>query len=505
MPVQPPRVMVSAMFTAPGVTMKSLKLLLAVAAFAVLALPAVASAATISYDSSGALNYQADSGERNYFGFYKEGSRLAVSDSGASSINYPAGVCEPGWVSYVVVCDMPTAIKASLDDQNDIADGSKEITIPQTFDGGAGPDTLRHDAFAPNSITLRGGPGDDKVTGGAGPDVLEGGDGVDELTGRDSADQIYAGPGNDKLLGDAVNVDRAADVLDGGDGVDTIEGDWSKNLDEKERLNVTLGGGADDGRPGENDDLRSVEKVVTNSAGTYSGSEGADDIDINQVTESSTVNGNGGDDRLDLSDADDTIDGGAGVDRIEGGYGNDTITGGPGADALFGDEPQGECSYIYCKPPSGNDTINARDGEADTVDCGVGPADVANVDAIDNVQGCETVNREADDNNGPIATEMTAKFGKVKLRKALKSGVPVTITGPGPGKVTLKARRGKKVVATGSGKVSAQGVAKLKLKFNKAGKKALKRAKSAKLTVDVTFKPAGGDAVTGQTKLTLKR
>lgn len=491
--------------------MKSLKLLLAVAAFAVLALPAVANAATISYDSSGALNYQAGSGERNYFGFYNDGGRLAVSDSGAASINYPAGVCEPGWVSYVVVCDMPTAINASLDDQNDIADGSKEITIPQTLDGGAGPDTLRHDAFAPNAITLRGGPGDDSVTGGAGPDVLEGGDGVDTITGRDSADRIHAGPGNDKLLGDAVNVNRAGDVLDGGDGFDTVEGDWSKNLDEKERLNVTLGGGADDGRPGEGDDLRSVEKVVTNNAGNYSGSEGADDIDINQVTEASTVNGNGGDDRLDLSDADDTINGGAGVDRIEGGYGNDTISGGPGADQLFGDEPQGECSYIYCKPPSGNDTIDARDGEADTVDCGVGPADVANVDAIDNVQGCETVNRggsndNGGDNNGPgDQIALAVKFAKVKLAKALKSGVTVKVQTPGPGKVKVTARRGKKVVASGSGKARDDGSASVKLKFNKAGKKALKRARSAKLTVDVTYTPASGSPVKSRATLKLKR
>jgi Ca2+-binding RTX toxin-like protein len=490
---------------------KTLKLIIALAALVVIALPAAANAATISYDSSGGLDYQAAPGEKNYFGFYKEGGRLAVSDSGAGSINYPAGTCEPGWVSYVVVCDMPTSISASLDDRDDIADGSKEITIPQSFDGGAGPDTLRHDAFAPNPITLSGGPGDDKVTGGAGPDVLNGGDGVDELTGRDSADQLYAGPGNDKLLGDSVNVDRAADVLDGGEGFDSIEGDWSKNLDEKETLNVTLAGGADDGRPGEGDDLRGVEKVVTNSPGNYSGSEAADDIDINQVTAPSTVRGNGGDDRLDLSDADDTIDGGAGVDRIEGGYGNDTITGGPGADALFGDEPQGECSYIYCKPPSGNDTINARDGEADTVDCGVGPGDVANVDAIDNVQGCETVNREGtgpngpDGPDGPIASALTVKFGKVKLAKALKSGVAVKVTAPGAGKVTLKAKRGSKVVATGTGKARANGAASLKLKFNKAGKKALKRAKSAKLTVDVVYKPASGDAVKGQTKLTLKR
>jgi hypothetical protein len=83
--------------------------------------------------------------------------------------------------------------------------------------------------------------------------------------------------------------------------------------------------------------------------------------------------------------------------------------------------------------------------------------------------------------------------------------VPVKVTGPAGGKVTLKARRGKKVVATASGTANASGVASLKLKFNKAGKKALRRAKSARLTVDVVYKPAGGETVKGQTRLTLKR
>jgi Ca2+-binding RTX toxin-like protein len=498
---------------------KALKLLIALAALLVVALPAAANAATISYDGSGALNYSAGPGEKNFFGTYNEGGRVAISDSGGGNISFPAGSCEQGWISYVVVCDVPTAMNVSLGDGADIANGDDEFDFAQSIDGGAGADTLRHDAFSPKPITLSGGEGDDIVTGGAGPDVLNGGGGVDEITGRDSTDQLNGGPGDDKLLGDSVNVDPAADVIDGGDGFDTVAGDWGKNSDSRGPINITLAGGADDGRPGEGDDLRGVEHVVTNYNGTYTGSEGADDIDINQVTEASTVNGLGGNDRLDLSDANDTVDGGAGADHIEGGYGNDTITGGPGQDELNGDEPQGECSYIYCKPPAGNDTINARDGEVDQVDCGVGPGDVANVDAIDNVQGCETVNKSGsttgpggndngvpgDNGVGPNASALTVRIGKVKLAKALKSGVTVNVTTPGAGKVTLTAKRGSKVVATGSGQAGADGAAKLKLKFTKAGRKALKRARSAKLTVAVTYKPASGDAVKSQVKLTLKR
>jgi hypothetical protein len=41
----------------------------------------------------------------------------------------------------------------------------------------------------------------------------------------------------------------------------------------------------------------------------------------------------------------------------------------------------------------GNDTLNARDGARDRVDCGPGRRDVAVVDRRDRVKGCETVRR----------------------------------------------------------------------------------------------------------------
>jgi Ca2+-binding RTX toxin-like protein len=507
------------MFTAPGGTMKTLKLIIAVAALAVVALPAVANASTISYDGSGALVYQGGAGEKNFFSYYADSGGVAISDSGPSTIDYPTDHCQPGWISYVVVCDTPTAIHASLGDRDDSANANGEIDVPVTFDGGAGADTLRGDINSTRGVALLGGPGDDRITGGAGADTLDGGDGVDELTGRDSTDQLNGGPGDDKLLGDAVNVDPAADVIDGGAGFDTVEGEWRKTVDSRDPITVTLAGAADDGRPGEHDDLRGVEHVVTNIHGTYDGSEGADDIDINQVTVASTVRGNGGDDTLDLSDADDSIDGGAGNDHIEGGNGNDRIVGGPGADWIHGDEPGGECSYIYCKLPSGNDTIDVRDGEADQVSCGVG-TDTVLADAIDTVSNdCETINRtgtgtgtgggpangNGGDNGANDTSSLTIEFGAVKLRKALKSGVRVRFTAPAAGKVALVARRGSKVVATGSGTVRADGSAALTLKFSKAGRKALGRAKKASLTVDVLYQPSGGAAVQGQTKLTLKR
>ena len=60
-------------------------------------------------------------------------------------------------------------------------------------------------------------------------------------------------------------------------------------------------------------------------------------------------------------------------------------------------------------------------------------------------------------------------------------------------------------MASGSGKAGANGAASLKLKFNKAGRKALKKARSAKLRVQVIYTPKGGEPLAGTTSLTLKR
>src|SRR5262245_19121443 len=106
-------------------------------AFVTCALPVASSqAATISYDGSGALVYQAAPGEKNYLGYgiYDDGT-FYVSDSGASSLNYPAD-CVEGYVSYVAICPKPTAVNASLLDGDDIADGDE--SVPFTVDAGAG-------------------------------------------------------------------------------------------------------------------------------------------------------------------------------------------------------------------------------------------------------------------------------------------------------------------------------------------------------------------------------
>jgi hypothetical protein len=85
--------------------------------------------------------------------------------------------------------------------------------------GGAGNDSVSVAANVPIPVTLRGGPGDDKLTGGSAADKLTGGSGNDLLIGHADADLLYGGFGDDRLLGGAGD-----DRLLGGPGEDTLLG-----------------------------------------------------------------------------------------------------------------------------------------------------------------------------------------------------------------------------------------------------------------------------------------
>jgi Ca2+-binding RTX toxin-like protein len=94
------------------------------------------------------------------------------------------------------------------------------------INGNGGDDTLSLAATVPVPATLRGGPGDDRLTGGAGNDKLVGGPGADTLVGRGGNDSLFGGseddslsggPGDDRLFGGT-----GIDVLLGGSGVNEI-------------------------------------------------------------------------------------------------------------------------------------------------------------------------------------------------------------------------------------------------------------------------------------------
>ena len=120
---------------------------------------------------------------------------------------------------------------------------------------------------------------------------------------------VNGGLGNDTLNGGVLN-----DTLNGGDGNDTLDGkQLNDNLNgtptstrlyigATDRI-VTLGGGADDGAVGENDNVM-TENVTTGNG---------DDV----------ITGDGGANVISTS---------GGADELHGGAGNDTLLGGTGGD-----------------------------------------------------------------------------------------------------------------------------------------------------------------------------
>ena len=347
--------------------MKKIALALALSLFA----PASALGATASTTGS-TLNYLADAGERNEVTITLVGDTITVSEAGknpgaggGSDITVSGGgscSASPGGSTATCPAAGITLVNVQLSDANDVAllnlpiasilrggDGNDTLTGgagndqlfgeagPDTLNGGGGVDTVDYSAATtPVTVTIDGNPGDgpsgENDTVGVDVENVIGGSAGDTLTGSGSANGLFGGPGDDTLDGGA-----GPDTLDGGDGRDRVS-----YASSGVGVTVTLDGVANDGAPGENDNLVSIEDV--------SGSALADLLGGSLVSES--------------------IFGGAGNDRIAGGLQPDTLDGGPGDDA-----------------------IQAFDRSVDNVNCGEGGADAAIVDANDVLAGCEIVQK----------------------------------------------------------------------------------------------------------------
>jgi len=170
--------------------------------------------------------------------------------------------------------------------------------------------------------------GDDTLVGSRGPDVLRGFAGNDGLYGGGGNDRLYGGPGWDHLYGGYGN-----DLLDGG----LISADWpSGELFRRERL---IGGAGND------------VLISHLGASVLADGSGSNRFDSRDPLTSCHV-------------------------RIGARF---LASGGP------------RC-IDWVLAGSGDDRINARDGNADIVQCGAG-SDVAVVDEFDRVGDCEVVRR----------------------------------------------------------------------------------------------------------------
>ena len=147
--------------------------------------------------------------------------------------------------------------------------------------------------------------------------MLDGGAGNDVLKGWHSNDTLLGGPGDDEINGSrrrrphrgrrrqrldlARHLPRPGpDYVDGGAGIDKVD-DWSiPDADYHPPVSVSMDGVANDGRPGEADNVVNVEKIESHVSGTLAGGAGDDEFTVwaNLDEGNSTLIGNGGNDKL---------------------------------------------------------------------------------------------------------------------------------------------------------------------------------------------------------------
>jgi Ca2+-binding RTX toxin-like protein len=372
---------------------------------------------------------------------------------------------------------------------DDGADGERDLVaedIEEVF-GGSGPDVIRDarvqiggagDDRLTGGESVRGGDGDDALIAGSGHDpedpfawgyaILEGGPGDDVLTG---------GANGDELCGDVWNAffhahgypacqGSGADRLDGGGGDDLLVGGGgtdafaggagrdriSYNDGDHASVEVTLDGVADDGSPGERENVTGFEVVEGTGAGDLLVGSAGDELLIGDFG-ADRIEGGAGDDRFQAGPGDDTFFGGAGVDTVDydqrtgsctcnydvldgvrvtldgnagdGAYGEsdnvhadvENVLGSLGPDHLVGsdsgnwlsgggaaDTLEGGAGADVLRGGGANDVLLSHDDVADTVDCdahdGRGSSeptgdDRAEADTLDLLTGCEVAQRNA--------------------------------------------------------------------------------------------------------------
>lgn len=206
---------------------------LALALAACAALPAGASAATLTVDEASTIHYTAQDGEENRLSMTVLDVGYAVIKDDADPDQDACGTIwtHPGWRS-CPNARRPQVVLGDGDDIANIADGGSE---PMEWigsahvDAGSGDDDVRT-GFSDD--VLLGGDGNDTLRGFGGTNRLEGGAGDDILDSLyDGNDTKIGGPGADRFLGadGSETIDAAdgagTDTITCGFGIDTVTAD----------------------------------------------------------------------------------------------------------------------------------------------------------------------------------------------------------------------------------------------------------------------------------------
>jgi Ca2+-binding RTX toxin-like protein len=212
----------------------------------------------------------------------------------------------------------------------------------------------RNDTVAVTGLRaeVHAGAGDDLANGSALQDVLDGDEGNDRLYGGGNGDGLSGGPGDDRLYGgawdDELHGDAGDDLLDGGADGDHMFG----------------GSGADVIRGGSNPTLSDGYPHWGDMASYFDRTASV------HVTPDGVANDG------EASEGDNVL---SDVEAIVGGHGDDTL------ESLA---PDGSAHAL--SGGDGSDTLIARNGQRESVDCG-GDLDTALIDTgLDDPLDCET-------------------------------------------------------------------------------------------------------------------
>jgi Ca2+-binding RTX toxin-like protein len=466
---------------------------------------AASAVVTISYDGD-VLVYSGDDGPNDpVMGTRPNSVDPQVLDAQFNWANValdqlPATCAQSGeWI----VCDLFTAgVRLEGNGGNDYLTASDVPTdTPVFMHGGEGHDTLTD--YSDTNATLAGDNGNDQLSGSGGNDTLRGGPANDTLRGGAGSDTVSGDDGDDVLSGDDIGKGPGTDVIDGGPGFDKVDDDWYDVFaTAPPSVSVSIDGAANDGRPGENDNVVGVEEINAHVTGTYTGTPGNDVFTAFGTYGGGPTRlfGNEGADSLTGLDHVEEIDGGPGDDRIVGGYDNDTISGGSGGDAIFADVASNTCDIFSCRLPFGNDVVNARDGNVDTVDCGVG-TDTAVVDGIDVVANCEKVDRAGpavqptDQRHSSVRKRVPQLrvAGSKRARRLASRGLPVQVTCPAACRIRASLRLRGKRIGSASTRLRRAGTARITVKITKNARRRVSRLRRGTLALRVTVTNSAGD------------
>lgn len=453
----------------------------ALATLAMAALPAGASAATIS-QSGGTVSIVAGTGETNRMvSFYSTTDTAAVVEDSVPVSVGPGCTVDPDDVRQAI-CPVQSpnfSIAAQLGDGSDYASLSARTGSVNTIDGGPGNDEIRGDS------------------------------------GSGAVNSISGGDGDDLILPD-YGFERnpvSRDAIAGGGGEDTV-----RYYFHATGVNVSLDGQANDGSPGEGDNVQpDVERLLGSDLlpNTLTGTDGPDEL-VGGTDKDVLVGGGGNDELIGVSDNDD-LSGGEGDDLLIGGTEDDRLDGGGGFDSFVGDETGSPDQAI-----TGNDTVLAQDGVGkEPISCGPGSdtvtADRDDVVATDPFNACEDVTLGGGSGGGlpgvDVGGPKSAKVGSKLSIKTVVSATDAEVVAKASGVVTLgssKARYApkiklttvKKTVAAGESATLVQRLAGSKGKVAKAQKaiaKALKKGGKAKAKVSVKLEGAGASGTVKRT------